>query len=613
DAMVAQNIPRDVAEERLVNLLSSPDGNMETLLATLNARGTSHRAETVHDIRRQLNYCRLDNAILTGSPVVGTRLDELGDRRRAMPLFCLTLVVCFGLLYLNVGCSKVSAAVMAATVFSIQLTLTVMLLTGQEMNFVMSSLPVMVMVFTTSAAIHCIGHYRHHIGQPDAVGKAIRGVLPPGLFAAVTTVIGLVSLAASDFGPIPMFGIGGAIGTTISFLVGIFVTPAILLVMNYKPGEDHSANKLLCDWAMYVVNRPARILVPGTILTLLCAVGLGNLRSLIDPLEFLPANDKVTIDAVAVSRELTSTTAVEAVVDFGNSESSFVDRLRRVRDLEHVIAGHPNVRHTLSVSDFFPDELSEQSLSLSRLASASGSRTGTASMLADGSRLWRISIRLFNDSPTSVRQTVTDLTSVCASHPVHFTGLGPLLEYAQGQIFTGFWSSFAWAFVLITAVMMIALRSVSTGLIAMIPNLTPIVLVFGMLGWLDQPVDIGIMMTASIALGLAVDGTFHFLFSYRECRNDTGCRYRAVRCALLRTGGPIISSSVVCGIGLLALALSPFRPTMRFGLLMFLLMTAALAGDLLLLPAFLALGARRRERRVVRDDSVVTAKHRTAA
>ena len=160
--------------------------------------------------------------------------------------------------------------------------------------------------------------------------------------------------------------------------------------------------------------------------------------------------------------------------------------------------------------------------------------------------------------------------------------------------------------------MIFALRSVSAGLIAMIPNLTPILLVFGALGWADYPIDIGIMITASIALGLAVDGTFHFLFSYRYSHAENGCRYRAVRKALLQTGLPIISSAVICGCGLLALGLSPFRPTMRFGILMFTLLNAALAGDLLLLPAFLACFAKRK-RLTVRKSRILTDTSRKAA
>ena len=354
---------------------------------------------------------------------------------------------------------------------------------------------------------------------------------------------------------------------------------------------------------MVVLNRPLRVLVPGLLLTGICAVGIFDLRSLISPLDFLPASDPVLRDTLIIQNSLTSPTSIEAVVDFGDKGASFVERLREVRSIETAITDVDNVCHVLSLADFFPEELSENTLSLSKLASASSSETGSSGMMADGSRLWRVSIRLKNDDPSVLRATMQALSDRCEGMPVHFTGIGPLLEQAQGQIFEGFWASFASAFVLITIVMILALRSVTAGLIAMIPNLTPIILVFGTLGWCDYPIDIGIMMTASIALGLAVDGTFHFLFSYRDSRVSTGCRYRSVRRALLQTGMPIISSAVISGTGLLALGLSPFRPTMRFGVLMFCLLITALIGDLLFLPAFLAIGAKRKRGSVPADSS----------
>ncbi|MCA9083946.1 MAG: MMPL family transporter [Planctomycetaceae bacterium] len=606
DAMKSNGVSDHAARERLINLLTTSGDELETILVSLNREGTANRGETVREVNQQLRYCRLGTAICAGGPVVGTRLDNLGSRKRASTLFGLTLLVCFTLLFLNIACWKTSAALMVGNVFAIQLTLASMWMLDMEMNFVMSSLPVMVMVFTTAAAVHFIGHYNNHFRQPDAVAQAIKGVLRPSLFAAITTVIGLISLSVSDIGPIPMFGVGAAIGTIYSFLCGIFLTPAILLAVGYRPQVSIGTRHALSGWAMLIVNRPLVVLMPGVLATMICCVGLGRLRSLIDPLEFLPPTDQVVLNTRMISEKLTSPTTVETVVDFGQAPGSFIERLREVRRIESLLSSHANVRHTLSVSDFFPEELTEQNLSLSRLSSAAGNSHGTKGLIADGSRLWRISIRLHDDSPSVVRKTVTALEELSAGLPVTFTGIGPLLEHAQGQIFDGFWKSFASAFVLITIVMIIALRSITAGLVAMIPNLTPIVLVFGILGWWDQPIDIGIMMTASIALGLAVDGTFHFLFAYRDCQQDKGCRYRAVRTALLKTGAPIISSALISGTGLLALSLSPFRPTMRFGMLMFFLMVTALAGDLVLLPAFLALGSRRKCLRDRMDEPAIT-------
>lgn len=595
DAMLSNDVGEQTARERLINLMSTPTDELDTMLVSMNRHGTTDRKATVDQVRSQLAYCGLGHAVLAGGPVVGTQLNELGSRKRASALFGLTMLICLGLLYLNIRCWKTSAAMMLANVLCIELTMASIWLSGHHMNFIMSSLPVMVMVFTTAAAIHFVGHFRHAIRHSDAVGRALRAVILPSAFATVTTVIGLASLAVTDVGPIPAFGAAAAVGTIYSFFIGILITPAILIAFNYQPPVQNSTDHYLERMAMFILNRPVRVLVPGILITAICSIGVLELRCLISPLDFLPNNDPVLKDTLLVQKCLTSPTSIEGVIDFGQTGASFVERLRQVRQIEASVAQVENVCHVLSLADFFPEELSENTLSLSRLASAAGSGGSVGGLMADGSRLWRVSLRLRNDAPAEVADTMNRLQNQCREMPIMFTGLAPLLEEAQGQIFEGFWKSFASAFLLITLVMIVALRSISAGLVAMIPNLTPILLVFGTLGWFGFAIDIGIMMTASIALGLAVDGTFHFLFSYRKCRTGTGCRYRAVRRALLQTGIPIISSAIISGTGLLALGLSPFKPTMRFGVLMFCLLVAALVGDLILLPAFLAAGSRRRK------------------
>ena len=153
--------------------------------------------------------------------------------------------------------------------------------------------------------------------------------------------------------------------------------------------------------------------------------------------------------------------------------------------------------------------------------------------------------------------------------------------------YNGFWESFAMAFVIISVVMIVSLWSLKTGLLAMILNLTPLCIVFGILGWIRFPVDIGMLMTGSIALGIAVDGTFHYLVRYEERYRRTKDSARAARFALFQTGAPIFEAAAIAAIGMLALTLSQFNPTARFGYMMATLLLAALVGDLMLLPALL--------------------------
>ena len=593
EMMVANDVDNDTAHERLVHLLAAPSGDLETMMLVLNGAEIQSRQQLLDSIRCQLQYCDLTEAIVAGAPVVASQLDMLGSRENSKALFGLTLLICGVLLYLNIGCWKTSLALMVTNVLSIQTTLSVMHLAGQEMNFILSSLPVMVMVFTTATSIHFIGQYNHNAVHPNGLSRAMKAVLRPSLFAAITTVIGLLSLAWSDIGPIPAFGKAAAVGTVVSFFVGIGLTPCVLTVLKYRPPVMGSGQSWLERFGIRVLNHPIRFLAPLLLVTIICSFGLRNLRSLIDPLKFLPDSDPVLRDTMHVKRSLTSPTSIEAVVDFTGTGSSFVSRLKSVQKIEETLMSHPNVCHTLSLADFFPERLEEKDLSIGKLLASAGS-SASGGLIADGSRLWRISIRLHEDSPSEMRSTLDGLLAQDIEQKITFTGLGPLLEQAQGDIFQGFWKSFTSAFLLISIVMILALRSPVAGIVAMIPNLTPILLVFGILGWCDYPIDIGIMMTASIALGLAVDGTFHFLFSYQDCLRSTRCRYRAVRRALMHTGMPIICSAIISGTGLLALGLSPFQPTMRFGVLMFCLLMTALIGDLVLLPAFLALGTRRK-------------------
>ena len=181
-----------------------------------------------------------------------------------------------------------------------------------------------------------------------------------------------------------------------------------------------------------------------------------------------------------------------------------------------------------------------------------------------------------------------------------YTGIIPIVYKAQNQLLVSLTNSIALAFVLISFVMMILLRNwrerlspgnalnVPGGLISMVPNVFPIVMVFGAMGLMKISVDIGSMMTASVAMGVAVDDTIHFLNWYRKALAAGQERFDAIRTAYKRVATAMTQTTLIGGFGLSAFALSTFTPTQRFGIMMLILLAAALIGDLILLPAILA-------------------------
>jgi predicted RND superfamily exporter protein len=169
-----------------------------------------------------------------------------------------------------------------------------------------------------------------------------------------------------------------------------------------------------------------------------------------------------------------------------------------------------------------------------------------------------------------------------------YTGIIPLVFKTQRQLMVSLNESAQLATFLIVVAMAIALRSGTAGVIAMLPNLFPNLLVFGALGWLGIKIDIGIMMTASIGLGVSVDSTLHQLAWVGDGLKQGMNRRAAVLMSFDRCASSMLQSALVSGLGLVVFAASDFTPTRQFGYLMIAILAAALMGDLIMLPALIA-------------------------
>lgn len=194
------------------------------------------------------------------------------------------------------------------------------------------------------------------------------------------------------------------------------------------------------------------------------------------------------------------------------------------------------------------------------------------------------------DIPFDPSSAARELAQSDSLRPIRavYTGMVPLVYKTQRQLLISLNQSIFWATVLIAIVMMFLLKSPMAGVIAMIPNVFPIVIIFGALGWLGIKVDIGIMMSASVALGVAVDDTIHFLTWFRRGIKIGLGRVQAVMLAYDRCATAMLQTTLIGGLGLAVFATSTFTPTQQFGYLMISMLGAALIGDLLLLPAILA-------------------------
>ena len=117
-----------------------------------------------------------------------------------------------------------------------------------------------------------------------------------------------------------------------------------------------------------------------------------------------------------------------------------------------------------------------------------------------------------------------------------YTGLVPVVYKAQRTLLESLIVSTGWAFGMIAVVMIFVARSLRAGMLSMVPNVFPVLLVFGAMGWLSVAVDIGSMMTASVAMGVAVDDTIHFLTWFRRGLDGGLSRTKSILLAYERVG-----------------------------------------------------------------------------
>jgi len=181
---------------------------------------------------------------------------------------------------------------------------------------------------------------------------------------------------------------------------------------------------------------------------------------------------------------------------------------------------------------------------------------------------------------------------------VDYTGLVPLVYKAQHSLLDGLMIGFVYDFAIIVAVMIVLCRAASAGLVLLLPAAFPALMVFGSMGWghsllksLDAGtllIDIGTVMAPSVALGVTVDDVVHFMLWFRKGIADGLDRRQATMLAYKGCARAMYQSWGVIGIGLSVFALSPFGPTQRFGHMMLAMLTIALVGNLVFLPALLS-------------------------
>lgn len=618
------SLPDDVAKQRLRGWIVGPDGESTCAVLMVDTSRSPDRRRAVAEIMRIAEVdCGLSrHELRIGGPTADSVFIDKASVNSlyVLSLICVLLGVLLAWVFLR-DAVLVTATFTTALLAEAYIVI-VIHWSGATMDAVMTMVPLLVYVLTICASMHFMNAYRVQLRQsPRPLLATVGEVWRPTTWAIVTTAVGLASLMVSDLIPIQRFGFFGAVGVMLSLLVMLVYQTAFLAFMGMGKSRRLKERHVALDatpawllrWALALsktaMRRSTAVLVSAVLVAIVLGAGTTRLTTSAKIRDMFTPGSRELQDYRWIEQHVAPLVPIDVVLCFPHDDGLTVyERAICADGVRERVAGVPLLTGVTSPASFLPElhhgggarNVMRRAAMNAKLKSER-SRLVSGGLIADtpDEELWLISGRAAVFSDVDYDDVVAEVrTHVLAElqdpprkgkTPVRAVVCGgiPVIATVQKQLLHDLRSSLGASVVMIGGFLAVGLRSIRSAVVLLIPNVFPVLFLFGFMGWLGIAVDLGSMLTISTALGIAVDNELHFIAHFRQLCQAGFSREEAVAATLQHCTAPILQSAVISGAGMLVLTLSPFLPTVRFGGIMCLLMIAAVLGDLVLLPAIL--------------------------
>ena len=444
------------------------------------------------------------------------------------------------------------------------------------------------------------------------------------MLTSLTTAVGLASFATSDLAPVSAIGIFGPVGVMIALCLSLTMLPAIaVLVPMGEARASDAANRStgtdrwMAETGRRAVRQPVPIVIVACLLAGVALVGALRLRLSHDPMTWFPDGTPIKEGTRRIDAVLGGSVSFEVLLERPEGEDGRdPEVLRRLAALGHDLETRPRdgylAGQTVSLADIVkevhralhedrpeayvvPDDREAIAQELLLFESAGSDDledvvAGDYQTLRMTVRMpWRDSVhyrRFFELAEADTRSALGELGEPAV------TGVYAVLVRSIAAVVSSMANSYIFSFIGIGAMMMLLLGSVRWGLLAMIPNVFPILLTLGVMGYFGLPLDSFTLMIGAIALGICDDDTIHSMHHIRTLHRQGIPLENAIVGTLATTGRAMLVTSVILSVGFLGFTLSSMGNLVNFGLLVTLTIATAFISEVLLGPALLSLADR---------------------
>jgi len=559
-----------------------------------------------------------DAVYQVGTPRLNNEIDQgmFRDLRVLVPLAVLVLLLTIGFFLRSF---RVLPIPLITSTLTLVWTFGFMAVAGIPLTLLTAMVPALVMVIGSTEDVHLVAAYMSNLGGSDKEARSIairlmaNKVGLPVLITALTTALGF---AANAITPIPLireFAMASAFAMLANLVVTVLSVPLLLQIfgprVNPLAGKDSAptgAIGLVVRLIEFLSMRYPVVIIAGTV-ALLAVFGskIYEIKINNDPLSYFQPDHPFVVDANTLHRDvaglkifsvtlsssieelfktpsgIAKIAAVQALLD----KTGIFDKTQSLADIitlmhQEFHAGDTNYYRVPSDSedvDLYLSSITRKDLETFVTEDYSRARIMVRHNLTDSIALNRV-LDEFREVVPIVLGPDVDYT---------LTGKNLMINAAADSLISGQISSLFLILAVILVLFSFLYTSILAGLLSLVPNIIPVLMNFGLMGFLGVPLNPGTAMVAAIAIGVAVDDTIHLMTRFgAESRNHLH-EADAVRATIRGEAVPIVSTSIALALGFSVLAFSNFSIVAEFGLLAAATMLYALISDLLVMPILL--------------------------
>ena len=606
-------------EDSIINRIISQDLKTTTIVARLtpNAGDDPEVSLLLNQISKDI--VKSDSKygyefILNGGPIVNSSFIEIAQADGALftPLVLLITMILLLIIFKKFSTMFISISIV---IFTFLIVLSVQVMLGYKLNNFTVNMPVFITAIGIADAMHIFWIYTVARKRGDENIQAIHYTMQknflPIFFTSITTAVGFASLAISDVIPIKTLGIATANAALLAFVLTMLFIPAILSIINPKIKvlkEEENKSKIFSEfYAKFIIKNARKILVITSFLFFILAYGITFVKVDSNTVRYFKEDVPWRKAVNFLQDNIAGPMSYEIVVDSKKNDgikdptflrtvesfykdfySAFPNDVRHISSLLEVVKKFNEV---MNDSKTVPNSanLIAQYLLLYTLSLPQGMEINDQMDINE--RLLRVTVSMNVSDTTKDIQMINYAQDWWNNTPYSAQANGQTVMFAhmQTDVTETLINSITIAIIAVSIMMLLIFRKIRLLPLFIIPNILPIVLVIGVMGWLSIYIDLGVAIAGAIIIGVAVDDTIHFFVKYLEARKKGFNMHDSLSYVMLYAGNAIIFTTVILSLSFCIFLLSDFLPNYMFGLVTASALIIAVVTDLLLLPAILVL------------------------